>query len=85
MSVKDNYNKRITFNTQGRLEDKIDKLTAMMGKLVARDSEVNRPFKPQVYQVREEDKVGMFITHIIMTGGIITINIDQKVGIGEFN
>ena len=30
--------------------DKIDKFTAMMGKLVARYSEVNRPFKPQIYQ-----------------------------------
>ena len=49
MSVKDSYNKRGTFDTQGGLEDKIDKLTAIMGKLVARDSEVSRPFKPQIY------------------------------------
>ena len=32
------------------LEDNIDKLTAMMDKLAARDSEVNRIFKPQIYQ-----------------------------------
>ena len=32
MSVKDNYNKRVTFDTRDRLEDKIDKLIAMMGK-----------------------------------------------------
>ena len=50
LSVKDIYNKRVIFDTWDRLEDKIDKLTAMMGKLVARDSEVNRPFKPQIYQ-----------------------------------
>ena len=50
MSLRDSYNKRVTLNTQDRLEDKIDKLTAMMGKLAARDSEVNRSFKPWVYQ-----------------------------------
>ena len=50
MSVKDSYNKRVTFNTQDGLEDNIDKLPTRMVKLVARDSKVNRPFKPQVYQ-----------------------------------
>ena len=50
MSVKDSYNKRLTFNAQDGLEDKIAKLTAMMGKLAARDGKVNRPFKPQIYQ-----------------------------------
>ena len=50
MGVRNSYNKRVTFNTQDRLEDKIDKLTAMIGKLAVRDSEVNRTFKPQVYQ-----------------------------------
>ena len=50
MSVKDNYNKRVTFNIQDRLEYKIDKLMAMMDKLAARDSKVKRPFKPQIYQ-----------------------------------
>ena len=53
MSVRDTYNKRVTFNTQDGPEDKIDKFTEMMGKLVARDSEVNRPFKPQVYQSKQ--------------------------------
>ena len=53
MSLRDSYNNRVTFSTQDGLEDKIDKLTAMMGKLVARDNEVNRPFIPQVYQSKE--------------------------------
>ena len=50
MSVRDSYNKRVTFNTQEGLEDKKDKLTAMMDKLVAGDKKSNRPFTPQVYQ-----------------------------------
>ena len=46
MSVKNSYNNRVTFSTQDGLEDKIDKFTTMMGKLVTRDNKVNRPFKP---------------------------------------
>ena len=34
---------------------------------------------------REEGKVETSMTHTIMTGGIITLNIDQIVGLGEFN
>ena len=49
MSIKDSYNKKVTFNTQDRLEDKIDQLTVMMGKLAARDNGMNRQFKPQMY------------------------------------
>ena len=33
-----------------RLEQKIDKLTVMMGKLVMKDDGQNRKFKLQVYQ-----------------------------------
>ena len=47
MSVRDSYNQMVTLNTQDGLEDKIDKLIAMIGKLVARDNEVNRPCKSQ--------------------------------------
>ena len=32
------------------LEQKIDKLTVMMGKIVTKDNRQNRQFKPQVYQ-----------------------------------
>ena len=52
MSIKDSYKKKITFNTWDGLEDKIDKLTVMMGKLAARDNRTNRQFKLQIYQSR---------------------------------
>ena len=51
MSIQDNYSKRVTFNMMDDIEQKIDKLTSMMGKLVkTEDKGQNRPFKPQVYQ-----------------------------------
>ena len=46
MSIKDNYNKNVTFDTWDGLEDKIDKLTVMMAKLAARDNGTTRQFKP---------------------------------------
>ena len=50
MSVKDGLSKRVTFNAADDLEQKMDRLTAMMGKLVTEDEGQSKPFKPQVYQ-----------------------------------
>ena len=50
MSVRDSQNKRVSFNTPDDLEQKIDRLTVMMGKLVTEDEGHPKPFKPQVYQ-----------------------------------
>ena len=36
-------------------------------------------------KVIKENKVETYMTHTTMTGGAIKINIDQIVGIGEFN
>ena len=50
MSVRDGHNKRVTFDTPDDIEQKIDKLMTMMGKLVTEDKGQNKPFKLQVYQ-----------------------------------
>ena len=51
MSIKESHNnKRVTFDTQGGLEDKIDRLTVMMSQLVTKDDGTNKQFKPQIYQ-----------------------------------
>ena len=50
MNIKEGYNKKVTFNMMDSIEQKIDKLTVMMGKLVIEDEGQNRQFKPQVYQ-----------------------------------
>ena len=46
MSVRDGHNQRVTFNTTDDIEQKIDKLMTMMGKLVTEDEGQNKPFKP---------------------------------------
>ena len=50
MSVRDSQSKIVSFNTAGNLEQKIDTLTVMMGKLVTEEEGNPKPFKPQVYQ-----------------------------------
>ena len=50
MSVRDSQNKRVSFKTPEDLEQMIDRLTVMMGKLVTEEEGLPKPFKPQVYQ-----------------------------------
>ena len=50
MNIKEGYSKRVTFNIMHCIEQKIDKLTVLMGKLVTEDEGQNRQFKSQVYQ-----------------------------------
>ena len=46
MSIKEGFSKKVTFDMMGGIEQKIDKLMVMMGKLVMEDRGQNRPFKP---------------------------------------
>ena len=50
MSERDSQSKRVSFNTPDDIEQKIDRLTVMMGKLATEDEGHPKPFKPQVYQ-----------------------------------
>ena len=46
ISVRDGHNKRVTFDATNDIEQKIDKLTTMRGKLVTEDKGQSKPFKP---------------------------------------
>ena len=59
MSIRDGYNKRVTFDATDGIEQKVNKLMTMMGKLVTEDEEQSKPFKPHVYQSnigRQQDR-----------------------------
>ena len=45
MNIQEEHNKRVTFDTMESIEQKIDKITVMMGKLVTDDEGQNRQFK----------------------------------------
>ena len=72
MSIKDNYNdKRITFDMQDGLEEKIDRLTAVMSKLTANDGRTDKQFNPRYFTAKEEDRQEIFMTNIITIREII--------------
>ena len=52
MNIRNDCNSRkvVTFDTQERLDDKIDMLTSVMSKLTAQGSNQKKPFKPKIYQ-----------------------------------
>ena len=52
MSIREVTSRKVSFDTRGKLGDKIDKVMVMLGRLVAKDSNEKRPFKPQIYQSR---------------------------------
>ena len=50
MTMKDNSSKRVTFDTTDDIEQKLEKLTVMMEKIVTEDKGQSKKFKPGVYQ-----------------------------------
>ena len=56
MSIREGTDKRVSFDTRDELGDKIDKLTVVMSKLVATDNHERRPFKPQIYKSRGQNR-----------------------------
>ena len=54
MNMNEGYNnKKVTFDMQDILHDKIDKLTLMMSKLSAQGNNQKKQFKPKIYQSRQ--------------------------------
>ena len=56
MSIREGTDKRVSFDTRDELGDKIDKLTVVMSKLVVTDNHERRPFKPQIYKSRGQNR-----------------------------
>ena len=51
MNIKDGYvSKKVAFNTQDGLEEKIDRLTSRMNKFTAHDDHQTKQIKPKIYQ-----------------------------------
>ena len=57
MSLRDSHNRKVSFDTKEELGDKIDKLAAIIGKLVTRDNGAGRQFKPQIHQGRGRGQI----------------------------
>ena len=55
MSIREGISRKVSFDTRDKLEDKIDKLTVMIGRLPAKDNNKIRPFKAQITSEAGED------------------------------
>ena len=47
-------------DTQGSLDEKIDRLTSMMSKLTAQDDNQSKQFKPMIYQNKRRGQMRHF-------------------------
>ena len=56
MSIREGTDKRVSFDTRDELGDKINKLTVVMSKLVVTENHERRPFKPQIYKSRGQNR-----------------------------
>ena len=65
MSVRDETERKVSFNTRDELGDKIDKLTAVMSRLAAKDSHEKRPFNPKY--IRVEVRIGLITREVSRT------------------
>ena len=60
MGMKDGYtSKRVTFDTPDALEEKINRLTAMMSKLTAQDDGQKKQFKTNIFQRKRRGEMKM--------------------------
>ena len=57
MSIRKGANRKVSYDTRDELGDKINKLTVMLGRLAAKDNNEKRPFKPQIYQGKGQNRV----------------------------
>ena len=55
MNIRGRTERKVSFNARDELGYKIDKLTVMMSRLVAKDNYEKRPFKPQIYKSRGQN------------------------------
>ena len=56
MHIRGGTDRRVSFNARDELGDKIDKLTVAMSRLAAKDNHKKRPFKPQIYKSRGQNR-----------------------------
>ena len=49
INIRDRTERKVLLNARDKFRDKIDKLTTMISRLAAKDSNDKRPFKPQIY------------------------------------
>ena len=63
MNIREGTERKVSFNTRDKLGDKIDKLTVVMSRLEARDSNEKNPSNPKYMKV--EVRIGPIVKEVI--------------------
>ena len=74
MSIRERTDKRVSLNTKDKLGDKIDKLTVVMSKLVAKDSHERRHHR----YVKVGDKIGLMVKEDIQPAQMIETRVMEQ-------
>ena len=84
MNKKDGYiSKKVTFDIQDSLDEKIDRLTSMMSKLAAQDNNPNKSLNLRYIKQNGEDKQEISMIERIIIREITKVDIDKIVEIEE--
>ena len=67
MSIREGTNRKVSFDTRDELEDKIDKLTVMLGGLAALTTMTRDHLSHKYMKEEEEDTIGTLIKETIRT------------------
>ena len=68
ISIREGANRRASFDTRDKLGDKIDKLTVMLGRLAAKDSDKRDHLSLKYIKAEEEDRTEGIVREIIRIG-----------------
>ena len=80
MNIREGTERKVSFNARDELGDKIDKLTVMMSRLAAKDSNEKRPFNAKYIKV--EVRIGPIIKEVIRIGVVgQTVETEDSMGI----
>ena len=68
MSIREGHDRKVSFDTEKELGNKIDELAVMIGKLATTNSQSGRQFKPQIHENRGRGQTEVTIRVAIRTG-----------------
>ena len=65
MSIGKGVDRKVTFDTRDKLENKIDKLTVMLGRLAAKDNNERDHLSLKYTKAEKEDKTEVIASKVI--------------------
>ena len=65
INIREDVNRKVSFDTRDKLKNKIDKLTVMVGRLAAKDNKKRDHLSLKYTKAEEEDKIEVIVSEFI--------------------